>query len=155
MGAPIHGPFGPVFYPIDKANIIADCLENRFRVQDLCDCDMWRLKSKPRWLPPMKTHFLIYDSVTSQKIYRPWNQVRPVVFYGIQDECLQLLPIKSFFAFNTFIQSQPSAWWLSGVLEGSRKYNSVEIWQKTQNFPKTYVQSASCPLRANYLRSWF
>jgi hypothetical protein len=35
----IHGPLGPIFYPIDRANIIADCLENQFRVHDLCDCD--------------------------------------------------------------------------------------------------------------------
>jgi hypothetical protein len=33
----IHGPLGPIFYPIDKANIIADCLENQFRARDLCD----------------------------------------------------------------------------------------------------------------------
>jgi hypothetical protein len=35
----IHGPLGPIFYPINKANIIADCSENLFRVHDLCDCD--------------------------------------------------------------------------------------------------------------------
>jgi hypothetical protein len=35
----IHGPIGPALYPIDKANTIADCLENQFRAHDLCDCD--------------------------------------------------------------------------------------------------------------------
>jgi hypothetical protein len=35
----IHGPLGPVFYPIDKANITADCLETQFIAHDLCDCD--------------------------------------------------------------------------------------------------------------------
>jgi hypothetical protein len=35
----VHGPFGPIFYPISKANIIADCLENQFKAHDLCDCD--------------------------------------------------------------------------------------------------------------------
>jgi hypothetical protein len=30
----IHGPLGPIFYTTDKANIIADCLENQFRVHD-------------------------------------------------------------------------------------------------------------------------
>jgi hypothetical protein len=35
----IHHPLGPIFYPNDKANIIADCLENQFRMHDLCDCD--------------------------------------------------------------------------------------------------------------------
>jgi hypothetical protein len=35
----IHGSLGPIFYPIDKANIITDCLENQFRGHDLCNCD--------------------------------------------------------------------------------------------------------------------
>jgi hypothetical protein len=35
----IHGPLGPIFYPIEKANIIADYLENQFRVNNLCDSD--------------------------------------------------------------------------------------------------------------------
>jgi hypothetical protein len=34
----IHGPSGPTFYPIDKANIIADCLEKQFKAHDFCDC---------------------------------------------------------------------------------------------------------------------
>jgi hypothetical protein len=35
----IHGPLSPTFYSIDKANIIADCLENQLRAHDLYDCD--------------------------------------------------------------------------------------------------------------------
>jgi hypothetical protein len=35
----IHGSSSPIFYPIDKDNIIADCLEKQFRVRNLCDCD--------------------------------------------------------------------------------------------------------------------
>jgi hypothetical protein len=35
----VHGPLGPIFYPIDKANITEDCLENQSRAHDLCDCD--------------------------------------------------------------------------------------------------------------------
>jgi hypothetical protein len=34
----IHGTVGPIFYAISKANTIAACLENQFRVHDLCDC---------------------------------------------------------------------------------------------------------------------
>jgi hypothetical protein len=37
--SPIHGPLGPIFYPIDKANLIADCLGNLFRAHDLYDYD--------------------------------------------------------------------------------------------------------------------
>jgi hypothetical protein len=35
----VHGLLSPILYPIDKANIIADCLENHLRAHDLCDCD--------------------------------------------------------------------------------------------------------------------
>jgi hypothetical protein len=44
MGGPkvqsaIRDPLGPLFYPIDEANTIADCLENWFTAHNLCDCD--------------------------------------------------------------------------------------------------------------------
>jgi hypothetical protein len=35
----INGPLGPIFYPLDKANIVAACLEKQFRAHDLCDCN--------------------------------------------------------------------------------------------------------------------
>jgi hypothetical protein len=38
----IRCPLGPIFYPIDKASIIADCLENQLRVHDLCYFDKRR-----------------------------------------------------------------------------------------------------------------
>jgi hypothetical protein len=33
----IHGLLGLKYHPVDKANAIADCLENRFTPHDLCD----------------------------------------------------------------------------------------------------------------------
>jgi hypothetical protein len=33
----IHGPLGLKFLPLEKANAIADCLENPFTPHDLCD----------------------------------------------------------------------------------------------------------------------
>jgi hypothetical protein len=35
----IHGPLGPVFYPLEKANVIANYLENLFTPHKLCDTD--------------------------------------------------------------------------------------------------------------------
>jgi hypothetical protein len=40
--SPFHGSLGPMFYPIDKVNVISGCLENKFRALDLCDCDRRR-----------------------------------------------------------------------------------------------------------------
>jgi hypothetical protein len=43
----IHGSLGPIFYPLSKANIIANGLENQFRAHDLCDCDhMWHVEAQ-------------------------------------------------------------------------------------------------------------
>jgi hypothetical protein len=44
MGGPkapsaIHGPLGPIFYPIDKANKTAAFFGAQFRAHDLYDCD--------------------------------------------------------------------------------------------------------------------
>jgi hypothetical protein len=64
----IHGPLGSIFYPIDKANIIADCLENQFRAHDLCDCDHRRhVEAQVETLlgTAMKTSLLISDRVAS------------------------------------------------------------------------------------------
>jgi hypothetical protein len=70
----IHGPLGPKLYPIDKANIIAGCLETS-SVGMTCVTvtidDTWRLKSKLCCLPSMKTSLLISDSVKFQKKYKP------------------------------------------------------------------------------------
>jgi hypothetical protein len=40
--SPVHGLLGPIYYPVDKANIIADCLQNQFTAHDLRDCDYSR-----------------------------------------------------------------------------------------------------------------
>jgi hypothetical protein len=32
-----HGPLGIIYHPNEKANMIADCLENQFTSHDLCD----------------------------------------------------------------------------------------------------------------------
>jgi hypothetical protein len=33
----VHGPLGIIYHPNEKANVIADCLENQFTSHDLCD----------------------------------------------------------------------------------------------------------------------
>jgi hypothetical protein len=38
----IHGSLDPTFYPNDKVNIKADCLESQLKTRDLCDCDYRR-----------------------------------------------------------------------------------------------------------------
>jgi hypothetical protein len=38
----IHDSSSPIFYQIDKANMITNCLEKQFRAHYLCDCDYRR-----------------------------------------------------------------------------------------------------------------
>jgi hypothetical protein len=73
----IHGPLGPIFDPVQKVNIIADCLETQFTAHDLCDSDHGpQVKVKVEallstFLPLMKTPLLNSDPVTSEKKYNP------------------------------------------------------------------------------------
>jgi hypothetical protein len=65
----IHGPLGPVFYPNEKANIIANYLENLFTPHSvtLTMNGEWRLESKLCSTTVVKTPHLNFDHVTSQK----------------------------------------------------------------------------------------
>jgi hypothetical protein len=70
----IHGPFSPIFYPIDKANIFTDCLENQFRVHDLRDCDHRRhVEAQVKALLATLDEDIpvVSDPVTSLKEYSP------------------------------------------------------------------------------------
>jgi hypothetical protein len=47
----IHGPSGFEFQPSEKANAIADCLENQFTRHDLCDENHeWRVEARVKTL---------------------------------------------------------------------------------------------------------
>jgi hypothetical protein len=70
----IHGPLGPMFYPNDKANIIADSLENEFRAHYLCDCGQRRhveTQVKALLATIDEDILLISNLVTPEKKYNP------------------------------------------------------------------------------------
>jgi hypothetical protein len=56
-------------------------------------------------------------------------------FHDIPNECLASSKMTSC-AFNTFIQSLPSAWSLPGTFEGIKKHNSAKTWQRPTISPK-------------------
>jgi hypothetical protein len=70
----IHGPLGPIFYPIEIANInkttYKTSLQSITYVTVTID-DMGKRKSTPCWLLLMKTPLLISDHVTSRNKYNP------------------------------------------------------------------------------------
>jgi hypothetical protein len=67
----IHGPLGPAFYPNEKANVTANCLENLFTPHKLCDTDHERrVEAQVQALlttVKKKTPQLNFDHMTSQK----------------------------------------------------------------------------------------
>lgn len=68
----IHGPLGPIFYPIDKANIITDGLGNMLRAYGLCNCDNRRhMEAQVEALlaTVIDDHPASSDPMTSQKKY--------------------------------------------------------------------------------------
>jgi hypothetical protein len=148
----IHGPLGPIFYPTDNAKTIAYCLANQSTAHDLCNCDYRRhVGAQAEALEDMPVKFRPCDvSKETQSL-----KLRKVCdFDGILNERLRHLPRRPLVYFiHIFIQSLPSSWTLPDTVEEGKNHNSAETRQK--KFLKTYLRSASCPLRANYLRSSF
>jgi hypothetical protein len=62
---PIHGPLGPSFYPLENANVTANCLENLFTPHELCDTD------HEQWVEARVQALLTIADETSQKKYNP------------------------------------------------------------------------------------
>jgi hypothetical protein len=88
----IHGPLGAIIYPINKANIIADCIGNPFRAHDLCDCHH-RGHVEAQVEVPMTT---VDEDIPV--IFRPCDVSKEIQslklrkahgFDGIRNECVQ------------------------------------------------------------------
>jgi hypothetical protein len=106
----VHGPLGPIFYPINKANIIADFLENQFRVHGLCDFYHW-------WLVEAQVEALLATVCEDIHVYfwlcDIWKEIQSLKlrkargFEGIPNESLWYLPRRSFLhsthLFNPFL----------------------------------------------------
>jgi hypothetical protein len=93
--AAVYGPLGIIFHPKEKANVIADCVENRFTSHDLCD------ESHER---QVETRF---QTLLASVDDTPLGKVRPSDIHklskslklrkvcgldGIPNECLRHLP---------------------------------------------------------------
>jgi hypothetical protein len=112
MGGPkappeIHWPLGPIFYPIGKAKIIVDCLENQSRARDLCD---WPQSTRGgssqspagyhRWGHPCK-----FPTLWSFKRNIVLEIRKGLWFWWLYKWMSPVSPKKMFCAFNTSIQS--------------------------------------------------
>jgi hypothetical protein len=93
--AAIHAPFGLTFHPLEKANAIADCLENQFTLNDLCDENHKRqveagvstlLKAAENSSPEKISPCDLQKLVNSLKLRKSCG------IDGIPNECLRQLP---------------------------------------------------------------
>ena len=153
----IHGHTGLKFHPIDKANAIADCLENQFTPHDLCDEDHERRvearvqalietvdNNPPIRIRPREVQILI----KSLKLRKACGMD------GIPNECLRHLPRRPLVhlthLFNHCIRLShfPSPWKVAKIITLPKPV-------RIPNSPKIYVRLAFCPLRANSLKKLF
>jgi hypothetical protein len=63
----IHGLSGLIFLPLDKTNVIADCLEKQFTPLDLCE------ENHERWVETrVQALFESVDGIPPETV-RPWD----------------------------------------------------------------------------------
>jgi hypothetical protein len=145
----IHGPFGLIFHPLEKANAIADCLENQFTLHDLCDENHKRQveatvrtllgaieNNSPEGIRPCELQKL----VNSLKIRKACG------IDGIPNKCLRQLPIIPLVHLTHLINhclrcSHFPTPWKDAMKPG-----------KDSKFLHNYDRLVSYPRRASYLR---
>jgi hypothetical protein len=149
----MYGPIGPIFYPIDKANIIAGCLETSSE-RDLCDCDHRRhvegevgalLATVNEEIPVKFKPYGVSKEVHSLKLGKA------CIFDGIPNECVRHLPRGPLMYF-TYLFNHCSRLRNIRHLERNQKSEFLRNPAKTQKFSESCVRSAYCPLRESCLR---
>jgi hypothetical protein len=95
----IHGTFGLIYYPLEKANAIADCLENQFTLHDLCDEN-----HKRQVQATVRTLLEAIENISPerigpcdlQKLVNSLKLRKACGIDGIPNECLRQLPRRPF-----------------------------------------------------------
>jgi hypothetical protein len=153
----IHGPFGLIFRPLEKANAIADCLENQFTLHDHCDEN-----HKRQVEATVRTLLGAIENNSPERI-RPCDLQKLVNSLklrkacgidGIPNECLRQLPRRPLVHLIHLINHclRLSDFPTLGRTQKLYLYRNQE---RILNFPKIYGLLVSCPRRASYLRRLF
>jgi hypothetical protein len=151
----IHGPLATVFFPNQKANVIANYLENLFSLHKVCHTDHERrVEARVQVLlttvdenPPVKFRPCdVSKEIQSLKLGKASG------IYGIPNECLRNLQRRALVhithSFNHCLRlcHFPAPWKEAKIIALSKP-------GKNPKFPEIYVRLASCPLRENVLRN--
>jgi hypothetical protein len=122
----IHHPFSLIFHVLEEANATADCLENQFTLQDLCDENYkWQVVAK------VQTLLKAVDNSSPERI-RPCDLQKLVNSLklrkacgidGIPNECLRHLPRRPLVRLTHLINHCLQLSLFSDALEGRKNYN--------------------------------
>jgi hypothetical protein len=123
----IHGPFNLTFHSLQKANAIADCLENQFTLHDLCD------ENHKRQVEDRVQNLLEAVDNNSSKKIRPCDLQKLVNSLkltkacridGNPNECLKQFPRRPLVHLtHPHLINLPLALSFSDALEGLKNYN--------------------------------
>jgi hypothetical protein len=149
----IHDLLGPIFCPVDTANIITDCLENQFRVHNLCDCDhRQHVEAQIEALLAAVSEDIPVNFQPSDvsKEIQSLELGKVCGFDGIPNECLQYLQRRLLVHLTHLFNH---CLWL-GHFPASWREAKIRTLLKPSKDPKFSPNlSAFCSLWANYLRS--
>jgi hypothetical protein len=149
----LHGPLGITYHPNEKANMIADCLENPFTshawvtktMSDKSRCRVHALLASVDYIPFVKVR--PYDGRKLTNSLKLRKTCGP-------DKCLRhlqrrpLAHLTHFFNHSCRLFYFPKPWKEAKV---KRYWNLV----RTRNILKIYIRLASCIQQASYSRKWF
>jgi hypothetical protein len=153
----VHGPLGITYHPKEKANEVANCLENQFIFYDMCfENNERRVETRFQEL------FVSVDDTPLGKV-RPYNihklvntlKLRKTCrLVGIPREYLRRLPRRPLthliHLFNHYLRlSNFSKRW------NAAKHISLLKLAKDPKFPQNLVRLASCPRQASYSKKLF
>jgi hypothetical protein len=153
----IHGPSGLKFYPKDKANAIADCLEKQFTQHELCDENHERrVEARIQAL-----HEAIDENAPNQikpsdalKLTKLLKKEKACGIDGIPNECLRHFPRRPLVhlthLFNHCIRLSyfPEPWMVAKII-------TLPKPGKDPKFPQNLQPISLLSIRVNYLKMLF
>jgi hypothetical protein len=136
-----HGPSGLKFHPLEKANTIADCLENQFTHYDLCDKNHERrVEARVQAQLPERIRPCDLQTLIERKSCR---------IDGIPNECLRhlsrwpLVHLTHLFNHCFWLSHFPKSWKEAKVI-------TLPKPGKDPKFPQNLHPLASYPQQVNY-----
>jgi hypothetical protein len=151
--AAVHGPLGITYQPNEKANTIADCLQNQFTSHDLCD-EKHETRVQALLAPVDDTPLGKVRPCDIQKLANSLKLRKARGLDGIPNEYLRHLPRRPMvhltYLFNHCLRLShfPKPW-------KEAKFITLPKSGKDPNSLTMYLRLVCCPQQAGYSRKLF